>query len=69
MQSGICTLLELGYDIFLSEMVGKCIDVFQDPQLKNVTSNDYGIMLTAEDEVYNNPLAQRYLIILGTHQC
>ena len=60
MQSGICTLLELGFDIFLSDMVGKCIDEFRDPQLKNVTHNDYGIMLTAEDEVYNNPLAQRY---------
>jgi len=47
MQSGICTLLELGFDIFLSDMVGKCINVFQDPQLKNFTNNDYGIMLTA----------------------
>ena len=59
MQSGICTLLECGHELFLPEIVKSCIDIFGYEQLQFVTNNDYGIMLTPEDELYNNPLIQR----------
>ena len=64
MQSALCTLFENGHHLFLSEIVEQCISVFENPQLSLVTNDDYGILLTPDDEVYNNPIIQRLLSVI-----
>lgn len=65
MQSALSSLFEMGHHLFLPEIVQQCISVFENPQLTLVTNDDYGILLTPEDEVYNNPVIQRLLSIIS----
>ena len=58
-QSAISVLLKRGQSLLLPDIIDKCLNVFENPQLRLVTNEDYNIMLTPEGEVYDKSILER----------